>query len=141
MPSLSIEDRLAINDLFVRYACALDEGDVEGVVRCFALEGVLESPAVGRREGRAAIREFAERFARFRRNGSQLRHAISNVRAEVDGDRAIARCYLVAFITRDGASRALPPGQYYCELVRTEGEWLFHRRVVAHDHHYVLEGL
>lgn len=141
MQKLSAEDRFGINDLFVRYACALDEGDVEGVVSCFAEDGALESPAVGRCAGRAAIREFAQRFARFRERGSQLRHVISNVRAEVDGDRAVARCYLVAFVTRDGRSRLLPPGAYYCELVKAADGWLFQRRVVAHDHDYVLEGI
>jgi hypothetical protein len=35
MPT-SVEDRLAIQDLFIRYAFVLDGGDVEGVVSCFA---------------------------------------------------------------------------------------------------------
>jgi 3-phenylpropionate/cinnamic acid dioxygenase small subunit len=141
MTSPSLEDRLQINDLFVRYACALDEGDVEGVVACFAPEGALESPAVGRMAGLAAIRQFAERFARFRAGGSQLRHVISNLRIDVAGDRARARCYLVAFVTRDGQSRLLPPGAYDCDLVRQGGNWVFQRRVVVHDHAYALEGL
>jgi uncharacterized protein (TIGR02246 family) len=141
MPLSSLDDRLSIGDLFVRYTCALDAGDVETVVACFAEDGVLESPAVGRRAGRAAIREFAERFAAFRARGAQLRHVVSNLRVQVDGDRATAQCYLVVFITRDGQSRLLPPGGYDCELARIDGEWLFRRRVVTHDHDYVLEGL
>ena len=43
----AIEDRLAINDLFVRYTTALDAGDVETVVGCFTADAVLESPAIG----------------------------------------------------------------------------------------------
>ncbi len=35
MAKPSIEDRLAIEDLFVRYTTALDNGDVDGVVSCF----------------------------------------------------------------------------------------------------------
>ncbi len=88
MTVLSIEDRLAINDLFVRYTCALDAGEAETVVACFTEDGALVSPAVGSLAGRDAIRAFAERFARFRQNGSQLRHVISNVIMQVDGDRA-----------------------------------------------------
>jgi SnoaL-like domain len=42
-----IEDRLAINDLFVRYTRALDRGDVETIVDCFTPDGSLDSPAVG----------------------------------------------------------------------------------------------
>ena len=141
MPALSMQDRLMIDDLFVRYTCALDEGDVDTLVACFAEDGSLESPAVGEYKGRPAIREFAGRFARFRERGSQLRHVISNIRVEADGDRAIARCYLAVFLTRDGASRLLAPGTYHCELVQADGQWLFQRRVVTMDHDYVLEGI
>jgi len=64
---LPIEDRLAINDLFVRYTTALDAGDVDTIVGCFTEDGSLESPTVGTYSGRAAIREFAVRFARSAR--------------------------------------------------------------------------
>jgi hypothetical protein len=40
-----------------------------------------------------------------------LRHVISNLIARVDGDRGRATCYATVFLTRDGASRPLPPGQ------------------------------
>src|SRR5690606_26808884 len=70
----SIEDRVRIEDLFARYLWAIDTGDVETLVGCFTEEGSLESPAVGKYSGRRNIAEFATRFARFRENGSQLRH-------------------------------------------------------------------
>ena len=141
MAHVSIEDRLAISDLFVRYVCALDAGEVDTVVDCFTEDGALVSPAVGEHSGRAAIRAFAERFARFRTNGSQLRHVISNLMLEVAGDRGHTTCYLTVFLTRDGASRMLAPGQYDCELRKVDGVWRFQRRVVLHDHDYTLEGL
>ena len=47
MPATYLEDRLAIHDLFVRYATALDNGEVETVVACFTADAVLESPATG----------------------------------------------------------------------------------------------
>ena len=75
-----------INDLFVRYTTALDAGDVETIVGCFTEDGALESPAVGVYAGRQGIREFAERFARFHERGSQLRHFISNLAVQVNGD-------------------------------------------------------
>ena len=90
----SIEDRLAINDLFVRYTTALDAGDVETIVGCFTEDGSLDSPTVGTYSGRSAIREFAIRFARFREGGPQLRHVISNLAVKLDGNRALATCYL-----------------------------------------------
>src|SRR5215472_4312909 len=97
-----MDDRQMISDLFVRYTTALDAGDVETIVGCFTEDGALESPAVGIYAGRQGIREFAERFARFRANGSQLRHFISNLAVRVDGDTARATCYLLNVITKEG---------------------------------------
>jgi uncharacterized protein (TIGR02246 family) len=141
MAAVSIEDRFAISDLFVRYTCALDAGEAETVVECFAEDGSLVSPAVGEHAGRAAIRAFAERFSRFQQGGSQLRHVISNLVVEVEGTRGHATCYLTVFLTRNGASRLLAPGRYDCELRKVDGAWRFQRRVVLHDHAYTLEGL
>ncbi len=62
MAGASIEDRLAIHDLFVRYTTALDAGDVETVVDCFTADAALESPVIGKIAGSEAIRSFAERF-------------------------------------------------------------------------------
>ena len=141
MGAVSIEDRFGINDLFVRYTCALDAGDAETVIDCFAEDGTLVSPAVGEHTGRPAITAFAHRFARFQKGGSQLRHVLSNLQMSVDGDRAHATCYLTVFLTKDGASRLLAPGRYDCELRKVDGAWKFQRRVVLHDHDYTLEGI
>jgi uncharacterized protein (TIGR02246 family) len=137
----SPDDRFAINDLFVRYVCALDAGDADTVIDCFTDDATLVSPAVGEHTGRVAITAFAHRFARFQAGGSQLRHVISNLLMTVDGERAHATCYLVVFLTRDGASRMLAPGRYDCDLRKVDGQWRFQRRVVLHDHDYTLEGL
>ena len=137
----SIEDRLAINDLFVRYTTALDGGDVETVVGCFTADAVLESSAIGLIAGHDAIRTFAGRFAALREDGTQFRHMITNLAAEVADQRARATCYLLVLITRDGKSRQLPPGRYDCELARESGQWRFRRRVVFHDHSYTLDGI
>ena len=141
MSLADLEDRLAINDLFVRYTTALDRGDVETIVDCFTPDGSLDSPAVGRHAGHAAIRAFAERFARFHERGAQLRHVISNPAVELDGDRARATCYLLNVLTRNGRSELLAPGRYECELVKSAGQWRFHRRVVVLDHDMMLDGV
>ena len=138
---MSIEDRLAIHDLFVRYATALDAGDVETVVNCFTADAVLESPVIGVIAGRDAIRAFAERFAAQRAGGTQFRHMITNIVAEIEGDRARASAYLLVLITQDGKSRRLPPGRYECEVVKQGAAWRFGRRIVFHDHDYILEGI
>jgi uncharacterized protein (TIGR02246 family) len=133
MAKPSIEDRLAIEDLFVRYAAALDEGDVEGVVGCFSEDGWLDSPIVGRHEGKTRLREFAERIAESKRRGTQFRHAVSNFRIDVSGDRGHARCYLLDFATVAGKCELLSSGEYNCELRKVGGEWLFASRSINMD--------
>lgn len=141
MATPTVEDRLLIYDLFVRYTTALDAGDVETIVDCFTADGALESPAVGTYSGHDGIRDFARRFARFRENGSQLRHMISNLAVEQEGERARATCYLLTAITRNGASRLLAPGRYDCRLVKSGGRWRFRHRLVVLDHAAALPGL
>lgn len=138
-----LEDRLAVAELFVRYATALDNGAVETVVDCFTADAVLESPAIGRIAGRDAIRDFARRFAAQRRAGTQFRHMVTNIAAELDPDgrQARATAYLLVLISRDGGSRRLPPGRYECDVVKQDGHWRFSRRAVFHDHDYTLDGI
>lgn len=140
MAAPSTEDWIAINDLFTRYATALDHGDVASVVDCFTDDGVVESPVMGAFRGTAQIREFAERNAGLLQQGVQMRHAISNVRMDVDGDRARAWCYLLNFITRNGKAELLSPGEYECRLVKSGGRWRFEHRLVKLDQPVVIEG-
>jgi uncharacterized protein (TIGR02246 family) len=137
----ALEDRLAINDLFVRYATALDAGDVDTIIGCFAEDGALESPIVGVYKGHDGIREFATRFAKLRAAGTQLRHVLSNLAVRLNGDQAHATCYLVTVQTRGGQSLMRPPGRYECELMKVEGKWVFKYRLVLEDAKMPLEGV
>ena len=135
-----LEDRAAIHDLFTRYCCALDNGEVETVVACFTADAVLKSPVIDLK-GSDEIRAFAGRFAAQRAAGTQFRHMVTNIAVTIDGDRATAAAYLLVLISKDGSHRTLPPGRYECDLVKRGGQWLFTRRTVFHDHKYTLEGI
>ena len=135
-----LADRAAIHDLFTRYCCALDNGEVETVVACFTADAALKSPVIDI-EGHAAIRAFAGRFAAQRAAGTQFRHMVTNIAVTIDGDRATATAYLLVVISKDGGHRTLPPGRYECDLVKQNGVWRFSRRTVFHDHAYTLEGI
>jgi len=134
------DDRAAIHDLFTRYCCALDNGEVETVVACFTPDAALKSPVIDIR-GRDEIRAFAGRFAAQRAAGVQFRHMVTNIAASIDGERAAATAYLLVLISKDGSHRTLPPGRYECELVKESGAWRFARRTVFHDHDYTLDGI
>ena len=102
-------DRQMINDLFARYTTALDAGEVALSWGASPRMARWKAPLLACRRGQAAIRAFAERFARFRERGSQLRHFISNPAVQVDGNTARATCYLLNVITRDGKTEVMVP--------------------------------
>jgi hypothetical protein len=54
---ISVEDRLQIQELFARYAWALDTGDLPGFLACFTEDGWLSSVGGVRRVGHEAIAE------------------------------------------------------------------------------------
>jgi uncharacterized protein (TIGR02246 family) len=136
----ALEDRCAIHDLFTRYCCALDNGEVETVVACFTKDAALKSPVVDI-AGHGGIRAFAGRFAAQRAAGTQFRHMVANIATAIDGPRATATAYLLVLISKDGNHRTLPPGRYECDLVKQDGAWRFLRRTVFHGHAYTLEGI
>ena len=135
-----LEDRAAIHDLFTRYCCALDNGEVETVTACFTADAALKSPVIDLK-GHDDIRAFAGRFAAQRAAGTQFRHMVTNIAVALDAGRATATAYLLVLISQNGSHHTLPPGRYECELVKRDGRWLFTRRTVFHDHDYALEGI
>jgi len=139
MAEATLEEWFAVNALFIRYATSLDHCDVEAVVACFAPDGWLDSPVLGRFEGATGIREFAQRTARLKQEqGAQFRHVVSNLRVDVEGDYAKAWCYLLDFVTRDGTTELLSPGEYACVLKRAAGSWKFIERRVMMDRPFKL---
>jgi uncharacterized protein (TIGR02246 family) len=140
VPMIDLEDRVAIHDLFTRYCCALDNGEVETVVDCFTADAVLKSPVIDIK-GSEEIRAFAGRFAAQQDAGTQFRHMVTNIAVDIEGNRATATAYLLVLISQGGGHRTLPPGRYECDLVKEHSVWRFARRTVFHDHAYVLDGI
>ena len=134
MKPASITDWFEVHNLFVRYTTSLDACETEGVVACFAADAWLESPVLGRFDGHAGIRDFVARTIKVRdERGGQFRHVVSNLRVDTEGDRGVARCYLLDYLTVGGTTDLLSPGEYECELARADGQWRFRSRVVRMD--------
>lgn len=81
MSESNLQDRAAIRDLFTRYCCALDNGEVEAVVDCFTVDAILKSPVIDI-SGRDEICAFAGRFAAQRAAGTKFRHMVSQHRRD-----------------------------------------------------------
>ena len=118
-------EKLAIQELFARYAHAVDNLEPEAWVQCFTPDGVFQ---VGTRamRGEAALRGYAEVHVREIR----CRHMMGNFLYEVHGDEATGQCSMLATLATAGGYKIFAQGRYVDRLVKQNGQWkIAHRRV------------
>lgn len=118
-------EKLAIQELFARYAHAVDNLDPEAWVQCFTSDGVFQ---VGNRamRGQAALRGYAEIHVREIR----CRHLMGNFLYEVRGNEATGQCSMLATLATAGGYKIFAQGRYVDRLVKQNGQWkIAHRRV------------
>lgn len=124
----ALEDAEAIRNLKARYAALCDaQYDADGIAALFTEDAVWESPALGRFDGREAIRGF------FRGASGIFSFAIHyslNGQIHVDGDTAQAQWYLFMPCTVAEGNRAMwRAGIDHERYVRVNGTWMFcHKR-------------
>ena len=120
-----VADKLAIQELFARYAHAIDDLDPAAWVACFIADGIFQ---VGTRamQGAAALRGYADVHVREIR----CRHMMSNFLYTVRGDEAAGQCSMLATLATAGGYRIFAQGRYADRLVRQDGVWrIAHRKV------------
>jgi uncharacterized protein (TIGR02246 family) len=125
----SVEDELAIRELYARYSWALDTGDTDGYVALFTEDAeATEETASGElevRRGRDEIRKLVLKFHE-RPDFPGHQHQMAQFVFEPEGrpDRWIVRSYAWATINRPPQ----PPHLHWCGHVRdvvakVDGEW------------------
>jgi ketosteroid isomerase-like protein len=123
------DDRAAIEDVLYAYADLVDRARLDDLMDLFTEDAVLDYGHGRVFTGRDTMRGlFADRLLAVYRATS---HHISNVRIEVEDDRARATCHVYAWHERadDGATPQVW-GRYLDDLVRTEDGWRIARRVI-----------
>ncbi len=141
---LSIEDQLAIRDVVSRYCWALDTGDVEGFVSCFAADAVLvwdtfEVPLEWR--GHDAMRHFAS-FLRDQPSTAGRQHHVSNLLLEATDQGARGKAYAsVALRQGNGPHLLNVMGWYEDEYCKQANGWAIARRVIRDWSGPVLGGI
>ena len=130
--SLSIDDKMAIQELLSRAAYSLDERVEDVLAACFAEDaefslriagGDLVGPFTGR-EGIMTL--MTDSFAQ---QTDQRRHVVSNIFFESAADqKATVMSNLTLFSTENGEIRLITAGVYKDEVVNNDGEWRLHRR-------------
>lgn len=126
-----LEDLEALAQLKHRYAALCDDSyDADGLAQLFTEDAIWDGGAMGRAEGREAIREL---FSQAAQRMPFAIHHVSNPILEIDGDRARGRWYLwqpcVAAggqLTEDDQALWMA-GRYEDRCVRRDGGWLFSR--------------
>lgn len=126
-----LADRLAIQDVQIEYANALDANEWDRLDAVFLPEGVADYGGIARCDGLAAIKEICS-GALSPLTSSQ--HLLGNHWARIDGDKAQAGCYFQAQHTRagwPGGDNYIIAGTYNDELVRTPAGWRIAHRTLT----------
>jgi uncharacterized protein (TIGR02246 family) len=120
-----LADEIAVRDVVLGYARAVDAMDVEAVARCFtpdcAYEGSLASGTIA--DALATLRGAFARYAR-------TMHFMGTQDAHVDGDAAEVLTYCTAYHVSTDGRHATVAVRYRDVLVRTPGGWRIARRSV-----------
>ena len=130
MPQLlDDDDRQQIFELFARYAWSIDTRDIDAFVDCFAEDGAIEMPGVGRFVGRLEIRRYALMLTDDPAYAGR-QHFIAQTTMQGDGHACIARSYgMVTRRTPDGDCRIMSMGVYDDRCTKESGRWLLAERV------------
>jgi hypothetical protein len=130
MSELSTADRLQIQEVLARYSHCVDRGRWDAFPALFTADCHLDlSQLMGVYEGHAGIQQFADTLKPL---GVFMRHLVTNVVIEGDGEKAHVECYVTA-VTGSPATPNRMTGFYDDELVKQNGRWLLHRRRLMVD--------
>ena len=127
--ALTTDDVVAIQQLYSLYCIACDDGDGPTFADCYTADGFVE---MGRKPttGHEQLAEFAESVVqRF----PGIRHAVTNVYADGDGDEAWGRAYLRTYSAEGESTFQGMTGRYRDILRRVDGKWRFAERHFTRD--------
>jgi 3-phenylpropionate/cinnamic acid dioxygenase small subunit len=128
---LTTSDRAAIHDLYARYAHAFDGADADAWAALFTPDGRFAPPGMPPVVGTDALRAFA---ADRSDEMPGMRHLITNVLVEADGNGAKGSAYFVCFRLRgDGRFRLLNFGRYDDTFARHDGDWRIATRDIVSE--------
>jgi hypothetical protein len=126
-------DKTAIAELIAQYNFAIDHEDYQGWADCFAPAGIFDG-VIGKFDAHRDLDRFVTEVKRLSADSPNLRHYVSNILSEVDGDTARSKCFLLmTSATKEGGTKIAIAGEYEDQLVKHDGKWLFSYRKVRAD--------
>jgi len=133
MDARQLADRLAIQDVLVRYCTAIDTGSYDLLDDVFTADGIGDYTGAGGIRGTVA--EIKAWLSRALVPFTVRQHLVTNFRIAIDGDTATSHCYLfnpLGFAGDDGQMQMLFCGGAYTDVfVRTSAGWRIRERVIS----------
>lgn len=127
------EDRIAVQDVLLRYAAGVDERDLDLYETCFAddveVVGFGDATVHGKKPWREYVETALERFG-------PTQHMLGPMLADIDGDKANCRTDVQAFHCMkdpEGATLTLW-ATYKSDMQRINGEWKITRHELVPRH-------
>lgn len=124
-----LEDRAAIGEVILGYAHAVDRRDLDAVAACFTPDAAYKG-SLGEGTIEVALAALRDRMRQY----SSTMHFVGNQLVQLEGDRANAETYAIAYhqIEGDGERQNMAVGVRYLDtLVRTPQGWRICRREVT----------
>ncbi len=132
-PEELAREKEAIAELITRYNWAIDHNDFQGWADCFAPEGIFDG-MIGRYTAHGELDRFMADVKKLTTTTPNLRHYVTNIQTEVNGNEARSRCFLMMTSTsKEGGTKVVIAGEYEDKLVKRDGRWLFVGRKVHMD--------
>ena len=119
MSAVDVGDRLAISDVLIRYATALDGRDWELLASCFTDDATLDYDTSGTYGRDAFVEHCRAGLARMK----ATQHCVTNHVISTDGDRAHSTSYVIAQHVRENDVTFTLGGTYSDDLVRVGTGW------------------
>ena len=120
MSAVDVGDRLAISDVLIRYATALDGRDWELLASCFTDDATLDYDTSGTYGRDAFVEHCRAGLARMK----ATQHCVTNHVISTDGDRAHSTSYVIAQHVRENdvtSPSAAPTATTWCVSVPDGG--------------------
>ncbi len=132
LTKLSVEDRLDIMELIVRYGRTLDTKDAAGYAALFAPDAVrVTNNGAKTQHGRAEIQ--ADIQASMDRWNATIRHFLASpLITGGDGNRATVRSYVQEMVdVHEGPCYVSQVAEYQDTCVKLDGQWFFQERKIV----------
>jgi hypothetical protein len=129
MANLTAEDRFGLQELFARYAWAIDTADWAGYAAVF-VENALLGMNASRYNGRQEIYDYVKALTSDASWPGRQHYNGQILVEEGDGNRCKTRTYgEILYRERDGSCHFRSIGFYRDTCVKVDGEWMFEQRL------------